>query len=117
MLRQQLSVRPRRLSDERFRQEAPRDGLVRYCRWLRRCGYNDAESGKGSVPVLPIDHAEHDAKAPAQVAEALTGVPVVILAGHGVYAWGADLKQAYRWTCSLELSAKIYVLARAAAGL
>jgi L-fuculose-phosphate aldolase len=195
----------RGLSDERFRQEDPRDALVRYYRWLRRYGYNDAESGNGSirvgdrfwitpadggadeltsddlivcpiegdlpagaspdaalhqqlyqsqpdarallhshgaysvavsfggrdfqpvdfegrlcfatVPVLAIDHAEHGTEAPAQVAEALTAVPVVILAGHGVYAWGDDLKQAYRWTCSLELSAKIYVLAREAAGL
>ncbi len=194
-----------RLADERFQRADPRDDLLKYYRWLRRYGYNDAESGNGSVriggrfwitpadssadeltrdelvacplegdlpagasldavlhqrvyqqqpearailhshgaysvavsfagrdfqpvdfegrewfetvPVLSIPLESYAEKAPAKVADTLVDVPLAIVAGHGVYACGRDLRQAYRWTCSLELSAKIYVIARQAAGV
>jgi L-fuculose-phosphate aldolase len=32
--------------------------------------------------------------------------------GHGVYAWGESLNRAYKWTCSLELSARTAHIAR-----
>jgi L-fuculose-phosphate aldolase len=34
-----------------------------------------------------------------------------------VYAWGETLDRAYKWTCSLELSAKTFVIARQAADI
>jgi L-fuculose-phosphate aldolase len=41
----------------------------------------------------------------------------VIVRGHGVYAAGETLERAYKWTCSLELSAKTAVIARQAGTL
>ncbi len=69
------------------------------------------------VPVIPIDYDRYVAEAPARVAEALARHPIAIVRGHGVYAWGETLDQAYKWTCSLELSAKTYVIARQAAAI
>ena len=54
-----------------------------------------------------VDAAEH-------VAAALAEYPVAIVRGHGVYAWGKDLNEAYKWTCSLELSAQTAFIARQA---
>lgn len=71
----------------------------------------------GSVPVLAVDPREHPAAAPDKVAAALADYPVCLIAGHGVYARGADLADAHRWTATLELSARIYVIARGAAAL
>lgn len=69
------------------------------------------------VPVLPVDYEHHPEEAPEIVASALAEHCIAIVRGHGVYAWGDTLDQAYKWTCSLELSAKIYVIARQAAGI
>jgi molybdopterin-guanine dinucleotide biosynthesis protein MobB len=69
------------------------------------------------VPVIAIDYARYVAEGPARVAEALARYPVAIVRGHGVYAWGETLDRAYKWTCSLELSAKTYVVARQVAAL
>ncbi len=41
------------------------------------------------------------------VAEALKDGPVVIVAGHGTYARGADLWECLRWTAVVEASARI----------
>jgi molybdopterin-guanine dinucleotide biosynthesis protein B len=71
----------------------------------------------GSVPVLKVAPEEHQEQAPAKVAEALTSHPVCIVAGHGVYARGATIRDAYRWTTTLELSARIFVIAREATAL
>jgi molybdopterin-guanine dinucleotide biosynthesis protein MobB len=70
-----------------------------------------------TVPVLSIEHDDYLAEAPGAVAETLAQYPIAIVRGHGVYAWGTTLDQAYKWTCSLELSAKTYVIARQAAAL
>ncbi len=59
------------------------------------------------VPVLSIDYADYLAKAPAAVAAALSDSPVVMVRGHGIYARGEDLDQAYKWCASLESSARI----------
>lgn len=64
-----------------------------------------------AVPVLTIDYADYVAEAPMRVAEALAGSRVVVVRGHGVYARGADLNEAYKWTCSVELSAQTAWLA------
>jgi L-fuculose-phosphate aldolase len=70
-----------------------------------------------SVPVLSVDYEEYLAKAPEAVANALADNPIALVRGHGVYAWGDTLNRAYKWTCSLELSAKTYVIAMQAADL
>lgn len=67
------------------------------------------------VPVvaLPSDGywERHKSEAPELVAEQLAKEKVCVLAGHGVYARGADLDEAYKWLCSLEHSAQIAWLA------
>jgi L-fuculose-phosphate aldolase len=70
-----------------------------------------------SVPVLSMPYEDYLEKAPEAVASALAESPVAMVRGHGVYAWGETLNRAYKWTCSLELSAKTYVIARQAADL
>lgn len=69
------------------------------------------------VPVLAVEYEDYLEEAPEAVAKALAEHPIAIVRGHGVYAWGETLNQAYQWTCSLELSARIYVIARQAANL
>ena len=71
----------------------------------------------GNVPVLRVEPSAHQEQAPAKVAEALASYPVCIIAGHGVYARGASMRDAYRWTMTLERSARIFVIARAATAL
>ena len=70
-----------------------------------------------SVPVITVPYDEYKEKAPAAVAAALAEDPIAMVRGHGVYAWGASLDEAYKWTCSLEQSAKTYVIARQAVAL
>jgi L-fuculose-phosphate aldolase len=36
----------------------------------------------------------------------------MVIRGHGVYTSAENLNLAYKWTCSLELSAKIAAIAR-----
>lgn len=71
----------------------------------------------GSVPVLSVEPDAHQEDAPAKVAKALSSYPVCIIAGHGVYARGETIRDAYRWTTTLELSARIFVIAREATAL
>lgn len=66
------------------------------------------------VPVLDIPYARHVEDSPQQVATALAECPVAIVRGHGIFARGRDLDQAYKWNCSLEASARIAWLARLA---
>jgi L-fuculose-phosphate aldolase len=66
------------------------------------------------VPVLDIAPEDYVARSPAAVATALAAHRVCIVRGHGVYAAGTTLDLAYKWTCSLESSARIAWLARAA---
>jgi len=69
------------------------------------------------VPVLSVDYAHYLEKAPEAVANALAEHKIAMVRGHGVYAWGDTLNRAYKWTCSLELSAKTFVIARQAADM
>ena len=69
------------------------------------------------VPVISIDYDRYVAEAPARVAEVLARHPIAMVRGHGVYAQAETLDRAYKWTCSLELSAKTYVIARQAAAM
>jgi L-fuculose-phosphate aldolase len=69
------------------------------------------------VPVVSIPYQRYVDQAPARVAQMLTAHRVVVVRGHGVYAKAETLNLAYKWTCSLELSAKIAFLARQAGTL
>jgi L-fuculose-phosphate aldolase len=64
------------------------------------------------VPVLNIDFSDYLGRSPAAVADALRDSPVAIVRGHGVYARGADLDEAFKWCASLESSARIAWLHR-----
>lgn len=70
-----------------------------------------------TVPVISIEYDRYVEEAPAKVSEALASYPIAIVRGHGVYAWGETVDRAYKWTGSLELSAKTYVIARQAAAI
>ncbi len=67
------------------------------------------------VPVIRIPYDRYLAEAPGGVASALAHHPIAVVCGHGVYACAANLNLAYKWTCSLELSAKTAFIARMAA--
>ena len=69
------------------------------------------------IPVLNVEYEDYVEQAPEEVARSLTEHPLCMVRGHGVYAWGRDLNLAYKWTTSLELSAKTYVIARQAASI
>jgi len=64
------------------------------------------------VPVITIPYADYVAQAPAAVADMLKSHRITVVRGHGVYSVGETLNLAYKWTCSLELSAKTAYLAR-----
>jgi L-fuculose-phosphate aldolase len=63
------------------------------------------------VSVIDIPYDNYFSASPALVGEALASHPAVIVRGHGLYAWGENLNQAYKWLCSLELAARIKYLA------
>ena len=69
------------------------------------------------IPVLDIPYADYLQKSPQLVSEQLARYPVVVVRGHGVYACAENLNLAYKWTCSFELSAKTWLLARQAGSL
>lgn len=59
-----------------------------------------------TVPVVTIDYPQVMAESPMPVAAILAHQPLAIVKGHGVYAQATTLNLAYKWVCSLELSAK-----------
>ena len=63
------------------------------------------------VPVLSINYARCITEAAEKVSDLLAEYPVAIVRGHGVYAQGTSLNLAYKWSCSLELSAKTTFIA------
>jgi L-fuculose-phosphate aldolase len=63
------------------------------------------------VPVLDIPEDRYTADSPDQVAQTLARHRACLVRGHGVYAAGESLDAAYKWTCSLESSARIAGLA------
>ncbi|HET6655826.1 MAG TPA: class II aldolase/adducin family protein [Gammaproteobacteria bacterium] len=66
------------------------------------------------VPVIDIPYDQYVERAPELVAAALADHPIAIVRGHGVYAQAESLDRAYKWTCSLELSARTAFIARLA---
>lgn len=69
------------------------------------------------IPVITVAYERYPEEAPAQVAEALSRYPIAVVRGHGVYAQAKSVNLAYKWTCSLELSAKTAFIARQAGTL
>lgn len=66
------------------------------------------------VPVLTIPYDQYAAKSPSMVADILGNYPIAVVRGHGVYASAININLAYKWTCSLELSAKTAFIAHQA---
>lgn len=69
------------------------------------------------VPVITIEYDCYLHDAPQQVASILAEYPITVVRGHGVYAQAETLNLAYKWTCSLELSARTAFLAKQAGTL
>jgi len=63
------------------------------------------------VPVISIPYDNYIEKAPTAIATVLADYKVAIVKGHGVYACAETINLAYKWSCSLELSAKTAWLA------
>ncbi len=68
----------------------------------------------GRVKVLDIPYERYLDQAPAAVSDVLAEHPIAIVRGHGVYAQANSINQAYKWICSLELSAQTAFIARQA---
>ncbi len=69
--------------------------------------------GKLYFPVVTVHTIEFDQYldlSPTMVADTLNKDCITVVRGHGVYACAESLNLAYKWTCSLELSAKIAYL-------
>ncbi len=64
------------------------------------------------VPVISIPYEDYFALSAPQVSEKLSRYPITVVRGHGVYAAAENIDLAYKWTCSLELSAKTQFIAR-----
>lgn len=65
-----------------------------------------------TVPVLAIPYDEYITHSPTAVAEALKNHKVIVVKGHGVYSCAKTINLAYKWNCSVELSAKTAWLAK-----
>lgn len=59
------------------------------------------------VAVVDAGYDDYLARSPALVSAALAHGRICIYRGHGVYASGSRIDLAYKWTCSLEHSARI----------
>ncbi len=69
------------------------------------------------IPVITIPYERYVEEAPTLVAAVLADHPIMVVRGHGVYAQARTMNLAYKWSCSLELSAKTAFLARQAGTL
>ena len=66
------------------------------------------------IPVINIAYNDYIVQAPQLVSETLKNNDITVVRGHGVYATADTLNLAYKWGCSLELSAKTAYLAKQA---
>lgn len=69
------------------------------------------------VPVINAPYADYVPRSAELVSNVLRDHRITVYRGHGVYAQGESLNLAYKWTSSLELSAKTAWLARLAGTL
>lgn len=58
------------------------------------------------IPVVDLPYDKVLSDAPGIITKLLGENPIVVVRGHGAYARGESLDQAYKWTCSAEMSAK-----------
>jgi len=58
------------------------------------------------VPVITVPYDRYVQDAPSAVANSLKDHKVAVVRGHGVYAVAETINLAYKWSCSVELSAK-----------
>jgi len=63
-----------------------------------------------TVPVHSIDFDAYSEQSPKLVAKTLSKYCITVVRGHGVYACAESINLAYKWSCSLEHSAKIAFL-------
>lgn len=68
----------------------------------------------GSVPVIDEPYENYIAESARLVSNVLRDHKATVYRGHGIYVQGETLNLAYKWTSSLELSARIAWLARVA---
>ena len=64
------------------------------------------------VPVVDIPYDQYVELSPKAVAEQLAEHKVTVVKGHGVYACADSINLAYKWSCSVELSAKTAWIAK-----
>jgi len=69
------------------------------------------------VPVITVPYATYFQEAAPLVAATLADHCICVVRGHGVYACAETLNLAYKWTCSLELSAKTAFIAQQAGSI
>ncbi|HNW33359.1 MAG TPA: class II aldolase/adducin family protein [Candidatus Ozemobacteraceae bacterium] len=80
----------------------------------------DSEGGyyfPEGVPVLEVKNAIASHEVAAAIVPLLKLVPIVVVRGHGTFAIGADLEEAFHWTSSFDHSAHILLLAHQAGTL
>ncbi|MDY6992018.1 MAG: class II aldolase/adducin family protein [Pseudomonadota bacterium] len=65
-----------------------------------------------TIPVLNIAYDQYEHQSPQLVAETLAHHRATIVSGHGLYVQAKTLNLAYKWSCSLELSAKTAFIAQ-----
>lgn len=70
-----------------------------------------------NIPVINIPYDRYLELAAEAVSDVLAEYPITVVRGHGVYAWADTMNLAYKWTCSFELSAKTWLLAKQAGTL
>lgn len=64
------------------------------------------------VPVITVPYEQYIEQAPKLVSDVLKNHKVAVVKGHGVYACAETINLAYKWSCSVELSAKTAWLAK-----
>jgi len=69
------------------------------------------------IPVISIPYDQYIEQAAEAVSDVLAKYPITVVRGHGVYATADSINLAYKWTCSFELSAKTWLLAKQAGTL
>lgn len=69
------------------------------------------------VPVIDAPYADYVSHSAELISNVLRDHRITVYRGHGVYAQADSLNLAYKWTSSLELSAKTYWLAQQAGTL
>jgi len=69
------------------------------------------------VPVIDAPYEDYVPRSAELISNVLRDHRITVYRGHGVYAQGESLNLAYKWTSSLELSAKTAFLAKLAGTL